>query len=203
MDENKTEYEEIDRELAEAARVRQAKIPNEIFDFAELLAVTLAVLLLATLFLFRQSIVTGSSMENTLQDGEHLLISNLLYTPVTGDIVVVQLTDDITEQYPMLLTRREAIIKRVIATGGQTVRVSDGRVYVDGVMLAEPYVFFDGTDRRADVAEFTVKEGHLFVMGDHRNNSLDSRWFGELDGRTVLGKVILRLTPLAEFGGVD
>lgn len=201
MDENQISYEEIDREIEERAAARKKNRPHEIFDFTELVLVTLSIILLCSLFLFRQTVVAGGSMEGTLSDGERLLISDFFYTPKAGDVVVVQIEDDIADAYAEL-ERNEAIIKRVIATEGQTVAVIGGVVYVDGAPLKEDYVLRDGYDSRADMAPVTVSEGHIFLMGDHRNSSLDSRYFGEVDERTVIGKVLFRILPFSRFGGI-
>ncbi|MBR7095742.1 MAG: signal peptidase I [Clostridia bacterium] len=201
MDENQISYEEIDREIEERAAARKKNRPHEIFDFTELVLVTLSIILLCSLFLFRQTVVAGGSMEGTLSDGERLLISDFFYTPKAGDVVVVQIEDDIADAYAEL-ERNEAIIKRVIATEGQTVAVIGGVVYVDGAPLKEDYVLRDGYDSRAEMAPVTVSEGHIFLMGDHRNSSLDSRYFGEVDERTVIGKVLFRILPFSRFGGI-
>ncbi|MBQ2719519.1 MAG: signal peptidase I [Clostridia bacterium] len=201
MDNNQISYEEIDREIEERAAAKRKKRPHEIFDLTELVLITLSVILLCSLFLFRQTVVSGGSMEGTLSDGERLLISDFFYTPKAGDVVVIQIEDEIADAYPEL-TRNEAIIKRVIATEGQTVGIVRGVVYVDGSPLREGYVFRDGHDTKANMAPVTVSEGHVFVMGDHRNSSLDSRYFGEVDERTVIGKVLFRILPFSRFGGV-
>jgi signal peptidase I len=201
MDENQISYEEIDREIEERAAARKKNRPHEIFDFTELVLVTLSIILLCSLFLFRQTVVAGGSMEGTLSDGERLLISDFFYTPKAGDVVVVQIEDDIADAYAEL-ERNDAIIQRVIATEGQTVAVIGGVVYVDGAPLKEDYVLRDGYDSRAEMAPVTVSEGHIFLMGDHRNSSLDSRYFGEVDERTVIGKVLFRILPFSRFGGI-
>ena len=201
MDENQISYKEIDREIEERAAAKKKKRPHEIFDFTELVLITLSIILLCSLFLFRQTIVEGESMEGTLSDGERLVISDFFYTPKAGDVVVVQIEDEIADAYAEL-DRNEAIIKRVIATEGQTVSIRGGTVYVDGVPLYEDYVLRDGYDSRADMAPVTVSEGHIFLMGDHRNFSLDSRYFGEVDERTVIGKVLFRILPFSRFGGI-
>ncbi len=201
MDENQISYEEIDREIEERKKEKRQKLPHSIFDTVELIAITLAVLLLVTTFLFRISVVSGGSMSHTLEGGDRLLISDLLYTPENGDIVVLQMPDKITERFEQL-EKGEAIIKRVIAVGGQTVEIKNSVVYVDGQALNEPYVLLDGIDRRADMKPITVQSGHVFVLGDHRNNSLDSRYFGEVDADIIIGKVLLRLMPFSSFGSV-
>ena len=198
MDENQISYTEIDKEIEERAAAKRHKLPHEIFDFAELLLIVLAVLLLATTFLFRQTVVIGGSMNPTLREGERLLISDFFYTPKAGDIIVFQADSKLASRASEI-QENEAIVKRVIATEGQTVRISGGIVYVDGMPLSEDYTA-SGT---SNMKEITVSEGHIFVLGDNRSNSVDSRRFGEVDERTVLGKVLLRLLPLSSFGGVE
>ncbi len=204
MDENQISYEEIDREIEERKKEKRQKLPHSIFDAVELIAITLAILLLVTSFLFRLSVVSGGSMSHTLESGDRLLISDLLYTPKNGDIVVLQMPDEITERYSQL-EKGEAVIKRVIAVGGQTVEIKNSVVYVDGQALSEPYVFFDEThdDTKANMQPITVSDGCVFVMGDHRNNSFDSRYFGEVDADIIIGKVLLRLMPFSSFGSVN
>ncbi len=202
MDENQISYEEIDREIEERKKEKLKKLPHSIFDTVELIAITLAVLLLVTSFLFRLSVVSGGSMSHTLEGGDRLLISDLLYTPKNGDIVVLQMPDEITERYSQL-EKGEAIIKRVIAVGGQTVEIKNSVVYVDGQALNEPYVLLDDVDSRANMKPITVSDGCVFVLGDHRNNSLDSRYFGQVDADVIIGKVLLRLMPFSSFGSVN
>lgn len=205
MDNNQISYEEIDREIEARAESRKQRLPHDIFDFSELILIVVAILLLLSTFLVRQTVVSGASMQPTLTHGERLLISNLLYTPKAGDIVVLQVEEEIADRHSSLY-KNEPIIKRVIATEGQTVSITNGTVYIDGEPLAEEYKNVQGPygrpDERANMAPVTVSEGHIFVMGDNRSNSLDSRWFGEVDERTVIGKVILRFYPFSAFGGV-
>lgn len=197
MDENQISYDEIDREIVERAVAKKKKLPHEIFDFSELIIIVAALLLLITAFLFRQTVVSGSSMYPTLKNGERLVISNLLYTPQAGDIVVLQIEEEIADKNP-LLEKNQAIIKRVIATEGQRVAVVNGIVYVDGSPLDEEYAIHD----HSNMKEVTVSKGHIFVMGDNRPSSLDSRTFHEVDSRSVIGKVLFRFLPFSEFGGV-
>lgn len=149
--------------------------------------------------------VDGGSMDNTLQHGEIMLIWSLGYTPKQGDIVVLNKTSVLLPDW----TEPRAIVKRVIATGGQTVDVdySIGAVYVDGQPLDEPYLPEEMRRPGAPSMQEThweVPEGSIFVMGDNRNYSTDSRdsLLGTVDTDYILGKAVLALWPLDRFGTV-
>ncbi len=153
------------------------------------------VVLIFTFFL-RTAQVSGKSMLDTLQDQDRLMISRFFYTPRRGDIVVIT--------KPNL--DNEPLIKRIVATGGQTVDIDFeyGIVYVDGKALDEPYIK-EPTNLKLDVQfPVTIPEGSIFVMGDNRNHSRDSRDSSifTVDERYILGKVILRIMPFAGFGSV-
>ncbi len=175
------------------------KRANAFFDFVELATFTILAILLISCFFFRHTVVDGHSMDKTLSNGEHLIISDFMYTPKNGDIVVFEVPSDGNKSY----------IKRVIATAGQTVDIRAGVVYIDGVALVEDdYVYFDPYGlKKEDInyhvyADTPIPEGYIFVLGDHRNGSKDSRSIGLIDVRTVLGRVILRVTPLDSFGEI-
>jgi len=146
----------------------------------------------------RLAIVDGSSMENTLHDKEMLVISNFMYEPKNNDIIVFN-----SPNYP------DPIVKRVIATENQTVDIDfeTWTVTVDGVALNEDYIKrVAGSMSSSDmVFPLTVPEGCVFVMGDNRNDSLDSRTtrIGFVDERYILGEVKIRLTPFSKFGKVN
>lgn len=182
--------------LAENEKTKEPKARNvdSRFDLAELFIFSLVAVLLISAFIFRHTVVDGGSMENTLKDGENLIISDLFYTPKTGDIVVV-------EDYHTPF--RKPLIKRVIATGGQSVMILPTGVYVDGFLLEEDYVHTEPGYRYTPVAEFTVPDGMIYVMGDHRDNSTDSRVFGCVSEEAILGRVLLRYFPFSRFGTVD
>lgn len=149
--------------------------------------------------------VDGGSMDTTLQHGEIMLIWSLGYTPKQGDIVVLNKTSVLLPDW----TEPRAIVKRVIATGGQTVDVdySTGAVYVDGRPLDEPYLHEEmrrpGPPSMQET-HWEVPEGSIFVMGDNRNYSTDSRdsLLGTIDTDYILGKAVLALWPLDRFGAV-
>jgi len=165
------------------------------FDFVELFVFTLALVLFVTSFIIRHSVVVGGSMENTLYEGERLLISDLFYTPDYDDIIVFE--DFSTNE-------KGAIVKRIIGLPGDTIEIKDGYIYRNGKMLLEKYVLIDDEDYEyEDMPSVTVPEGQLFVLGDHRNKSDDSRRFGTIDEDSVLGRVLLRFYPFSRFGTVN
>ncbi len=169
---------------------------DRFFDFVELVVFTLLAVMIVTSFFFRHSIVDGESMENTLHSGEHLIISDLFYTPKRGDVIVCE---DYTTAIP------KPIVKRVIAIEGDTVKITpDGNVFVNGNLLDESeYVHIDDLGYHYRDLELTVPKNELFVMGDHRNKSTDSREIGTVSEDSVLGKVLLRFYPFNKFGKVD
>lgn len=152
----------------------------------------LSVILLVLLLLFRIVVVSGSSMVPTLVDGDYLLLlSTPLYnSPEYGDIIVAS-KDSFREGEP--------IIKRVIATEGQTVDIdfTSGTVYVDGVALNEPYINNLTTLDEGTKLPLVVEEGCVFVLGDNRGRSEDSRSpaIGQIDKREILGKALFLFLP--------
>lgn len=172
----------------------------ELYDWIESIVFSLAVVVIVFTFFFRIVGVGGVSMENTLNAGvvyenqfvDRVIITHLNYTPAHGDIVVL---------YSKGL--RESVIKRVIAVGGDTVNIDFDRhiVYVNGKALSEPYIR-EPTAERGDVRfPVTVPAGHVFVMGDNRNDSYDSRYqaVGMIDNRDIIGKAVLRIYPLSQI----
>ncbi len=172
-------------------------LSSTLYDWADALVYALiAIVLVFTLF-FRMTGVVGGSMQPTLYENDKLIISNVFYEPEPGDIVVVTKRS----------FREEPIVKRVIAVAGQTVDLDDetGAVYIDGVLLEEDYVNEKTTYEFGDMQfPVYVEEGHIFVMGDNRNHSTDSRntVVGLVDTRMVLGKVIFRIFPFTSIGSV-
>ena len=166
---------------------------NFLFDFVELVVISLAAVLLFTTFIMRHSVVEGSSMEGTLYENEHLMISDLFYTPERGDVVVC-------EDYSTTL--RKPLIKRVIGLAGDRIQIEGETVKVNGVTLSEDYVLIDGPMEEYTL-DIIIPEGQLFLMGDHRNYSTDSRDFGPVDEDSVIGKVLFRFYPFDKFGTLE
>lgn len=143
--------------------------------------------------------VDGSSMYPTLHDNDLIFIRSIAYTPKQGDVVVLRQTD--FREFP--------IVKRVIATEGQSVHIDyeAGTVSVDGVVLDEPYVNQEEEmyNTGLPITDITVPDGCIFVMGDNRNHSDDSRnsTLGAVDARYVLGKATFIMLPFQDMGLVE
>ena len=165
---------------------------DNILEYLHDLIYILTAVVLLCLLCFRVVVVTGSSMYNTLIDGDYLLlISSTFYQhPQQGDIIVAS-KDSFDDGKP--------IVKRVIATEGQFVDIDfeTGTVYVDGVALDEAYTYTKTTLDEGVSFPLRVETGHVFVMGDNRLDSKDSRSpdIGLVDKREILGKAILLVIP--------
>lgn len=189
---------------------RKDKVKADIYDWIEVFVSALAIVVIMLSFVLRIATVKGHSMERTLSDSQVVVMSNMFYTPAQGDIIVIQQNGGYFET---------PIVKRVIATGGQTLSIDFEKweVKVDGNVVDESsYVYFRNTSM--DVEEYysvydayldtngvmTVPEGYLFVMGDNRNESFDSRsiYVGFVRESEVLGKVIFRMFPINKIGAV-
>ena len=158
----------------------------------------LAVVMIVFMLLFRIVVVSGSSMYSTLWDGDWLLVTgSVLYQePKHGDIIVAS-KDSFNDGEP--------IIKRVIATEGQTVDIDfeAGIVYVDGVPLEEDYTYTPTNAQEGIIFPITIADGCIFAMGDNRNGSKDSRHptIGMIDTREVLGRAVFLMFPGADNEG--
>ncbi len=179
-----------------------------LFDVLEMFAWSLVAVFLVFTFATRLCRVDGQSMENTLYHGELLLLNSINYTPEQDDIIVFHMTDP-------TVNLEKTLVKRVIATGGQQLYIDfkTGEILVDNVPYADSHSVLkdlDDTeigiytlhsyhhyDPDTGILSLTVPDGKLFVLGDNRNFSKDSRSLdiGFVDERCVLGKVILRLHP--------
>jgi signal peptidase I len=177
------------------------------------------VAVLVKTFLVQPFYIPSESMLPTIEVNDRVMVNKLAYrfgVPQRGDIVVFlnpNLTDDeLDESIPEAVIRsvleavgvrtrgQDDLIKRVVAVGGETVTVSDGRVEVDGEALDEAYVASGGA--MGDFGSVTVPEGHVFVMGDNRNSSLDSRRFGAIPVDEIVGEALFRIWPVDRIGSL-
>jgi len=197
-----SDWESIDED---GYNPEKPRIVDRVFDFVELIALTAITVLICTAFLFRHAVVDGSSMLGTLEHGEHLIISGLFYTPERGDIIVF-------EDHTLPENLRDPIVKRVIGIEGDVVKIeNDGTVYVNGKEYKSGHEYYlEGyyiTDNKpyyyAQGYEYTVPKGNVFVLGDNRNHSTDSRVLGPIDVDTILGKALIRVYPFDSFGKIN
>lgn len=143
---------------------------------------------------FAQIQVFDVSMQNTFFEGHRLIenkISVRFSEPERGDIVIINDPD-----------LPERLIKRVIGLPGETIHITDGEVWIDGVRLDEPYV--KGSTYPSTLAmPYQIPHNHVFVMGDNRERSMDSRSMGAIPLAHIEGKTVFRIWPLSQFGGLD
>ena len=179
------------------AEKKPADILGTAYELIEMISTVAVVVLIMFAFVVRLNIVDGESMEETLHHGEYLAVSDVFYTPEAGDIVIIH---DISA-YPYV----NPIVKRVIATEGQTVDIDfdTWTLTVDGVVIEEDYrTIKPDAFLTADYSfPITVPENEIFVLGDNRNHSADSRQIeiGTVDLRCVVGKAIARIAPMNKF----
>lgn len=171
----------------------------DLYFWLQALVMVLVALILIFTFVGRIIGVVGSSMYPTLHDGDLLLLQSIGYTPKQGDVVVLTKEFDAADG---------PIVKRVIATGGQHVVIDydAGTVTVDGEVLDEPYINEFMVDPGMDsIHDVVVPEGSIFVMGDNRNHSSDSRnvTLGTVDERYVLGRALWVFFPFQDFGAIS
>lgn len=171
-----------------------ARFHSELFGWGESLVGILVFFVLIFTFVVRLVGVDGSSMYPTLEDHNIMLVSNLSYEPQKGDIVILN-KESFYAGMP--------IVKRIIATAGDTVDIDfgAGAVYVNGEKLDEPYVAEPTYEPEDFTGAQTVPEGCIFVMGDNRNHSTDSRTadLGMVDTRYILGRALTVVFPFSQI----
>lgn len=195
------ERELSEEEASDSKKKKRKDSPSSfisgLFDWVSAFLFALVIVILVMTFCFRLVDVDGSSMLQTLQDGNKVIVTGLNYEPQVGDIVVISHGAELDK----------ALVKRVIAVGGQTVDINSetGEVIVDGIVLDEPYI--NGKTVAEGDAQFPMKvtEGTVFVLGDNRPISKDSRYneVGLIENENIIGKVQFRIYPFDEFGRVE
>ena len=194
MSEEKNEKTELKQETKEIGEEEAISLSQVMFDLVGTAFIAITVLLLIMTFFVRQVTVDGPSMNDTLKDKDRLLVSSFNYKPQNGDIVIITHGKELPE----------AIVKRVIATEGQKLRINPetGEVTVDGVLLKEDYI--KGVTRSvtnpARIPD-VIPKGYVFVMGDNREHSTDSR-SAKVDlipVENITGKAFMRVYPFDTF----
>ena len=206
FNERKMIMKEKDKIVANKSLVTSKKTENTVslsefaFEMAGAVFTALVAVLLILTFFVRQVTVSGGSMNDTLQDQDRLLVTNFMYTPQNGDIIIISHGN----------VYSDPIIKRVIAVGGQRLDINydTNEVIVDGVVQYEPYI--KGRTRQlsnsVSLEDYNniIPEGYVFVMGDNREGSLDSRSkdIGLIPVNNIIGKAQFRFAPFDKFGTV-
>lgn len=199
--ENQTEQPNEPEESNEQEGKKKKSVQREIVEWIACFVIAISLALIIRNFFFTLVMVDGHSMDPTLADGQRLVVSRFMYEPQDGDIIVFHPNDDPDKAY----------VKRVIATEGETVRIDYDAdiVYVNGVPLEEPYIndpdmIYNYAAPNATDGEAIVPQDCVFVMGDNRNNSKDSRTaeVGFVTKKSIVGKAQFRLWPLDSVGGL-
>lgn len=204
----------VESESEEETVLEKRNLVKEAVEWLDIIATAIIAVVIIFCFVFRVATIDGDSMLNTLNGGDELgrnadrvIITNLFYTPKPGDIVVISRNVENTIESQKV--SQGPIIKRVIATEGQLVNIDDdGVVWVDGKALKEDYI--NGNFTEKGLVEFPVEvpQGCIFVLGDNRAVSLDSRSplignNGMIDTRYVLGHAVFRIYPFNKIGRLD
>jgi len=182
---------------------KEEGLTYNLYYWLQTLVFSVVTIVLLFTFVGRITRVVGDSMRNTLHDGDLLLLQSIGYTPKAGDIVVLNKTTD----EALGLLGGDAIVKRVIATEGQSIYIDydESVVYVDSVPLEEPYLWELMRPRpgsHSQQTSFVVPEDCVFVMGDNRNGSTDSRHdqLGMIHTDYILGRAVCILFPFSDAG---
>lgn len=170
---------------------------EEVIDFLKTVIVSAGIMLFIRFFIIQPFVVKGSSMEPNFYEKDYLIVDEITYRfkePQRGDIVVFKYKDE--------NNKSEYLIKRIVGLPGDTVIVKDGNVFINNslgeLILEEPYLPID-RETMGNLSE-EIKENNYFVLGDNRAVSLDSRYFGQINKDSIVGKVLLRGFPFNKFG---
>ena len=195
----------IEDEVAETAPKYNWK--KEVWEWVQAILIAFVVAFLLKSYVLTLAVVSGPSMEPTLQDADRLYVNKVAYTPQRGDVVIFEPASAPGKPY----------IKRVIAIPGDTLYIdfSTGDVYVNGEVIDEPYIkektsrignyisLLMITDNFSKEKPLVIEDGYFFAMGDNRNNSTDSREIGPIPMDELIGHATFRFWPLNQLGTVD
>jgi signal peptidase I len=168
-------------------RKQQRRRSADAFDWLKVVIIALILAVVLRGFMLEPTYVQGPSMLTTMKTGDRIIINKLIYrftTPARGEIIVFH-------------TPKEDLIKRVIALPGETIEAKNGRVYVDGKLLSEPYL--SPNTKTTSIPRTKIPAGHWFVMGDNRINSMDSRDLGPVAFDQIVGRAELIYWPIKEW----
>jgi signal peptidase I len=180
--------------MPESRGKKGASPVRSIVEWILVIGGALAVALLVKTFLLQAFYIPSESMVSTLQIGDRVLVNKLSYDVEDvdrGDILVFEKPAGEAGEI-------DDLIKRAVGLPGETIEGRDGQVFIDGEPLDEPYL--DEGVTTSDFGPVEVPEGMLFMMGDNRGNSRDSRFFGPIDGELIVGRAFLRVWPLGHAG---
>lgn len=171
---------------------------GELLDWAKHIIIAIVIGILFITFVGQRTVVYGMSMTPTLQNGDQLIIekiSSRFGGIKHGDIVTIYI-------HGMLDEGKDYLIKRVIALEGDTIRIDNGKVYLNGELLEEDYIRGDYTHEERLISELKIGKGQVFVMGDNRlkGGSNDSRSLGVFDLSAIRGRAIFRWYPFSRLG---
>ena len=171
------------------------RIGKEILSFVLYFVIVIAAMLLIIHYVGQRTEVSGSSMENTLSDGDNLIVDKISYRfhdPERYDIII----------FPYKYEEDTYYIKRIIGLPGETVQISDGKILIDGKEYQEAGQFPEITNPGLASTTVTLESGQYFVLGDNRNNSEDSRYsdIGNVNKRYIVGKLWFTCSPFEKFG---
>ncbi len=176
--------------VARTIHLKKSEGTSSLYEWIHSLVFAVAIVVMLLTFFIRLVDVSGTSMLETLQNKDKVIVTNFFYTPQQNDIVVISHGAEYTEP----------IIKRVIATEGQTISIKDNVVTVDGKVLDEPYIQ-GNTEQGIITKPLKIPSGKVFVMGDNRTVSLDSRSkeIGLIDTENVIGKAQAVVFPFNDI----
>lgn len=177
----------------EKPKTRKERIAFSLYDLASVVGTAVIAIMVVFTFVWRFVGVVGPSMQPTLFENDWLAVSAVPRMPKAGDVVIVTQPNAFDEP----------IVKRVVATEGQTIDIREGHVFIDGEKIIERYIAPDVMTEREDLDNYplTVPEGQVFVMGDNRSHSTDSRSsaIGLIDNDYILGRVSFRMMPFGKW----